>query len=171
GGDIRVHRTNFLPPHHVETLDGIATTTVARTLCDLSSVTSVERLARLVDDCKRRHLADYGEVARCREELRARGRRRTTFLDLVLETRVPGYVPGESDPEDKVRGWLEDAGYVPVAQHRVVIDGDRRRLDLALPDERIAIEYQGIDAHATDGAVVDDSRKFTELQLAGWSLV
>jgi len=165
---VRAHRTNFLPPHHIELVDEIPTTTMARTLCDLSSVVSVERLARVLDESKRRGLVDYPEIAKCREELRARGRRRTTFLDQVLETRVAGYDPGESPPEHVVRVWLEDAGFNPVVQHRVVINGERRRLDLALVDDMIAIEYQGIDAHSTLGAVVEDSRKVTELQLAGW---
>ncbi|MEY2397262.1 MAG: hypothetical protein QOJ00_436 [Actinomycetota bacterium] len=165
---IRPHRTNFLPDHHLEIIDGITTTTLPRTLCDLSAVVSVDRLERVVDEAKRRHLIGYDDIARCREELRARGRRRTTYLDQVLESRVPGYEPGESPPEDVVRRWLEDGGYSPVAQHPVVVNGEKRRLDLALPEHMIAVEYQGIDAHSTQRAVENDSRKVTELQLAGW---
>lgn len=168
---VRAHRSNFLPEHHTVSLEGIATTTLARTLCDLSARMSTETLERVIDDCKRRRLIEYEDVAACRLEIKARGRRRTTVLDEILGVRVDGYAVGESPPEDSVRTWLEDAGFHPIMQHRVVINGDRRRLDLALVEDRIAIEYQGIDAHATHGAVVNDSRKVTELQLAGWFVV
>lgn len=171
GIDVTVHRSNLLPPHHVTEIDGIPTTTLARAICDMSARVSVPKLARLVDNCKRLKKIEYAEIAACREDLRARGRRKTTFLDLVLADRVAGWVVGESPPEDKVRGWLIDARYEPVTQHWVVANGKRRRLDIALPEYRVAIEYQGVDAHATAAAVVDDSEKITELQLAGWFVV
>ncbi|MEY2468005.1 MAG: hypothetical protein QOF21_703 [Actinomycetota bacterium] len=164
----RLHRTNFLPPHHVTEIDGIPTTTLARALCDLSSVYSLARLERIVDGCKRRRLVEYDELAVCRNELRARGRRRTTVLDELLLSRVASFNPGDSDPEVKLYTWLVDADIPVVQQHRVIVNGTVRWLDLAVPESKVAIEYQGIDAHATHGAVVNDSEKVTELQLAGW---
>jgi hypothetical protein len=81
---------------------------------------------------------------------------------------VASFNPGDSDPEVKLYTWLVDADIPVVQQHRVIVNGTVRWLDLAVPESKVAIEYQGIDAHATHGAVVNDSEKVTELQLAGW---
>lgn len=173
GDEARIvwHRTTFLPEHHLTVIDGIASTTLARALCDVSAVMSLERLPKVVDNCKRMGLITYDDLATCREELRARGRRRTTYLDDVLAARIDGWVVGESPPEDVIRGWLDDAGYAPVAQHWVVANGRRRRLDIALPDDRVAVEYQGIAGRLTPTTVENDSEKITDLQLAGWLVV
>jgi hypothetical protein len=173
GEEVRVilHRTNYQPQEHVTEVDGIPTTTLARALCDASSVMSLERLSKVVDNCKRMGLIEYSDLATCREDIRARGRRRTTYLDEVLAARIAGWAPGESPPEDKVRGWLEGAGHMPVPQHWVVANGRARRLDLALPDDRVAIEYQGIAGRLTPTTVENDSEKITDLQLAGWFVV
>lgn len=171
GVRVRAHRSNLVPAHHLTTIDGIEVTTLARTLCDMSAVMSLSRLERLVDTCKRLRLIEYADLAACREELRAQGRRRTTVLDQILEARIGGWIIGESPPEDTVRNWLVAAGFEPVSQHWTIANGRRRRLDIALPNDRIAVEYQGVDAHATATAVIDDSEKITELQLAGWFVV
>lgn len=166
-----VHRTNFLPEHHLEVVDGIPSTTLVRALCDMSAVMSFDRLEKLVDACKRKHLVDYEELAQCRAEIKAQGRRKTTFLDLILVDRVAGFALGESPPEDKVIRWTVEAGLDPKPQHWVVANGKRRRIDVAVVGDRVAVEYQGIDAHATQGAVERDSEKVTDLQLAGWFVV
>ena len=168
---VTFHRSNYLPVHHITAVDSIPSTTLARALCDSSAVMSTERLSRVVDSCKRLGLVTYDDLAKCREDIRARGRRRTTVLDEILEARISGWIVGESPPEDKVRRWLEDAGYSPVTQHWVVAQGKRRRLDLALVDDRVAVEYQGTADHATATSVISDSEKITDLQLAGWFVV
>jgi len=118
GEHVRLHRTNCLPTSHIELVRGIPTTTAARTICDLSSLLSTPSLGRLLDDAKRRSLVTYEAVAACRDDIRSRGRRRTTVIDELLEFPWIGFNPGESPPELEVRTWLEDAGIYPVAQHR-----------------------------------------------------
>jgi hypothetical protein len=168
---VHIHRTNVLPRTHRTTIDGIPSTTLARALCDVSAVMSGDRLAGVFDDCKRLDLVTFDEIASVREDIRARGRRRTTVVDRLLEERIDGWAVGESRPEDKVLRWLAEGGFVVVPQHWVVARGRRRRIDVALPDDRVAVEYQGIKEHATATAVIRDSEKVTDLQLAGWFVV
>lgn len=168
---VKVHRTNLLLPAHISHIEGIPVTSAARTVCDLSTRLDARSLGKLLDDAKRRSLVTYGEVIACRDDIRAQGRRRTTVLDEVLEERGFGFDPGESEPELRVRTWLEDAGLPPEMQVEVVVAGKKRRLDLAYCAERVAVEYQGVNTHATPVAVIDDSRRITELQLAGWLVV
>jgi hypothetical protein len=128
-------------------------------------------LGKILDDARRRGLVSYEAVANCRDELRARGRRRITVIDAVLAERGFGFDPGDSEPELRVRRWLEDAGLPPVVQHVVIVNGNRRLLDLAFPPERVAVEYQGVAAHSLPTRVIEDSQRTTELQLAGWLVV
>jgi hypothetical protein len=171
GIDVTIHRSNYLPDWHIEVVQGIAVTTAARTICDLSRFLSASSLGKVVDDAKRRKLVTYQDVGTCRDELRARGRRRITVLDEILERRGIDFDPGDSHPEAKLRTWLEDAGLHPVVQHPVIVAGKKRWLDVAFPEERVAVEYFGIDPHALAERVIDDSQRTSDLQLAGWLVV
>jgi hypothetical protein len=168
---VTLHRTNFLPDEHRVLVDRIPVTSPARTLCDLSRRFDARALGRILDDAVRRKLVTYQEVAECYGELRVRGCRRTTVLAKLLETRGFGFDPGESNPEVDLRTWLEDAGLPPEVQVKVVVAGKQRRFDLAYVPEKVSVEYLGIDAHANEGAVIGDSQRTTELQLAGWLIV
>jgi hypothetical protein len=171
GRDVTVVRTNFLPAEHQGVFYGVRMTTPARTLCDLSRRFEARALGKLIDDAARRRLVSLSEVAQCRDEVRARGRRRTSVLDVVLEARGIGYKLGDSAPEVDVRTWLEDAGLPPEVQVDVVVSGKHRRIDLAYVAEKVAVEYQGLDEHGNPTAVIEDSDRTTELQLAGWLVV
>ena len=171
GHKTHIHRTNFLPDSHIELVRGIPTTTAARTICDLSVFLGASSLGRLLDDAKRRGLVTYEAVAECRNELRRRGRRRITVVDEMLDDRGVDFDPGDSEPELDLRLWLEDAGLPPVTQHLVVVGGKKRRLDLAYPRPKVAVEYLGLAGHTLPSRVIDDSQRTTELQLAGWFVV
>jgi hypothetical protein len=168
---VTMHRTNFLPDEHCMLSDGIPVTTPARTICDLSRRFEAATLGKILDDAVRRELVSYEAVSECRDELRVRGRRRITVLDQMLASRGFGFNPGESAPELKDRTWLEDAGLPPEVQVEVVVAGKNRRIDLAYVKEKVAVEYFGIAAHGTEPAVIEDSQRSTELQLAGWLIV
>lgn len=165
---VTIHHSTFLPPSHLTEVRGIPTTTAVRAACDLSAVLGVTSLGKMIDDGVRRKILSYEGVAQCRDELRARGRRRTTVLDEFLEMRGLGFDPGGSDPEMRLGEWLDAAGIPPVRQHPVILGGDRRVLDYAYPKYKVAVEYVGIDPHAQPVRVIDDSDRTTELQLAGW---
>jgi hypothetical protein len=166
-----IHRSNFLPETHLTVVDGIATTNAARTICDLSVYLSSASLGKLLDSAVRRDIVTINEVADVREDLRGRGRRRTTVIDELLDDRGLGFHPGGSNPEKNLRRWLDHAGMPPETQFRVIVAGTPRSLDLAYPRERVAVEYQGLDVHGMPSRVVDDARRTTELQLAGWLVV
>lgn len=79
----------------------------------------------------------------------------------------------ESPPESLVRVALVQAGLHPVPQHEV---RDRRgtlvaRVDLAFPEHRVAIEYDGRDVHARDDAFVRDRQRQNALVALGWSVL
>jgi len=168
---VTLRRTNALPQSHVCLVDGIPATTVARTLCDLARCKSAASLGRLVDDARRTGLISYAEVAQCRTQMPSRGRPRLSAVDEVLGKRLDGYDPGGSQREPVVRAWLEAAGLPPVVQHRVVVAGKRRELDLAYPQAKVAVEYLGYAGHSGRDRFDADAERTSELQLAGWLVI
>ena len=79
----------------------------------------------------------------------------------------------ESPPESRLRVALLGAGLVPVPQYEV-LDAHGRfvaRVDLALPDLRIALEHDGRAVHDRADAFVADRRRQNALVSAGWTVL
>jgi hypothetical protein len=76
----------------------------------------------------------------------------------------------ESPPESWVRMILHDAGVpAPVIQHEVRVDGRvLARLDMAWPEIKLYLEYDGREAHSTDEAFLRDRRRQNDLLALGW---
>ncbi|WP_448615592.1 hypothetical protein [Modestobacter sp. URMC 112] len=78
----------------------------------------------------------------------------------------------ESPPESQLRVLLTLAGLPPVPQWRV-----RRpdgvfvaRVDLAYPDAKLAVEYDGV-WHGRPGQLIQDRRRLNSLVSAGWRVL
>ena len=56
----------------------------------------------------------------------------------------------------------------PTQQHWVRFGSDKFRLDLAYPEAKLAIEYDGWDTHKTRTAFDADRRRDRILQVNGW---
>jgi very-short-patch-repair endonuclease len=162
---LRVHRDR-IDPEEITNVGGIAVTTPTRTAFDLARwaptlterVTAVDALAhhRDVDPAdvtvlRHRHLGARhgGEVA---EVLRLTDRR------------------AESPMESRARVALVLGGLPPAVQHPVVVRGRRYYLDLAYPDLRIAVEYDGAD-HRTPQRARRDLEREAALVSAGWRIL
>ena len=79
----------------------------------------------------------------------------------------------ESPDETRLRLLLESAGLPAARSNLEVFDGDRfvARVDLAYPDARVAVEYEG-DIHRVDRAVWRrDIRRRERLEDIGWRTV
>jgi hypothetical protein len=82
--------------------------------------------------------------------------------------------PLAGSPMESVLRWLiHEAGLpAPVLQH-VVRDADDRflgRVDLAWPDQRVLVEFDG-NVHRERRVFVDDVRRQNDLVLAGWTVL
>ncbi len=169
---VRAHRSNRLTPEFVTVHRGIRVTTPARTLVDLSAVTPAPTLEKAVDGALREGLVTVASLRACFDALAGRGRRRVAHFRPILDAREPGYSPGDSDLEVRVQRWLAAASLPPPAAQFPVLVGDRRyRIDLAYPDQRIAIELDGWAAHGTRLAFDHDRVRGNELELSGWVLL
>lgn len=74
----------------------------------------------------------------------------------------------DSPPESMVRVWLVQAGLSPVSQYWI---GDIACVDLAFPQERVAVEYDGQWRDGERWALNHDRRRLNRVQAAGWDVV
>ncbi len=170
--DVVAHRSNLLLPRFCTTVDGIPVTTVERTLVDLSAVLGPPTCARAVDEAVRRDLCTYGSLDACYRVMRRRGRRRVTVIEAILAERLDGVEPGDSEWEMRIARWLVEEGFGKPEQGLwVVAGGERFCLDLAYPAARVAVEFDGWDAHRVRGRYDADRRKWRRLELEGWTVL
>jgi very-short-patch-repair endonuclease len=124
----------------------------------------------VVDGALRRGVLRLDELAACVERLDHRGRRRTLGIRRLLADRIPGHRPAANDWERWLAEVLRDAGLpAPVPQFPVEVGGRRRFLDLAYPDVRVGLEFDGFAEHGLLRSTFDDDRaRDNDLRLAGW---
>jgi very-short-patch-repair endonuclease len=166
---VRVHRPQLLPEHDVRVVDGIPVTTFARTLVDCTGRWSLGQIARALDAGLVRNQVTVWSVERSLSVLRQAPGRHPSKLWTLLAERGTGPIDSESRPEIRMLRVLRDGGLAtPTQQHWVRFGTDKFRLDLAYPDAKLAIEYDGWDTHRTRAAFDADRRRDRILQLNGW---
>ncbi|MBA2324325.1 MAG: DUF559 domain-containing protein [Pseudonocardiales bacterium] len=144
---------------------GVELTTPVRTAYDLARRAMLVEAVVAVDALTGRFGFPPADLLRLAARYpRARGRRRLPEVVAFSEPLAA------SAMETRLRMLLVLAGLPrPVVQHTVL---DHRgwqvaTVDLAYPDERIAIEYEGA-AHFEQRRVVRDTRRYTRLVDLGW---
>lgn len=167
---IRVHRT-MLAGQDVETTDDeigpVRLTSPVRTAWDVATLETVPDAVAALDGM-----------------LRA-GSIRRTDLDRLLSTsagrwraaRVRKVFPladgrAMSPPESWVRVACARSGLPePVPQYVVEQDGVRLgEVDLAWPEHRVIVEYEG-EYHFDGLQIVKDDRRYARLEAAGWTVI
>jgi len=162
-----------LTPNERTVAGAIPITTVARTILDWGPTLSPTQLGQCVDDAIRRRMVGLERLRRLVEEQPPRGgQRRLGPLRQVLAERSPGYRPDESDFETEMNRLWDRLGLPPARrQYRVTVDGHNYRLDRALPECRIGIEWDSYRFHSTPSDREYDSNRRARLAGAGWLII
>ena len=76
----------------------------------------------------------------------------------------------ESPMESEARLAMIDGGLpIPELQYEIIDgNGDLRRVDFAWPDQRVAVEYDGVDWHSGADAMLRDRKRTAALLDVGW---
>lgn len=166
---VQVHRTaRFLGMEHTVRRN-IPVTTVARTLVDQSAAMSVEQLGIATGYARRQGFLRLDDLRKCVAGLRPAPGRRFQRIEAVLGARIKDYDKSESGLEMRVlRAIVNAALPEPVQQHWVTLDGHRRRIDLAYPELKLAVEVDGWEPHSSRSAFDGDRVRENELDIAGW---
>ncbi|MGE2715385.1 hypothetical protein ACQI4L_15110 [Mycolicibacterium litorale] len=79
----------------------------------------------------------------------------------------------ESPMESEARLVMIDGGLpLPELQFEIIDgNGELRRLDFAWPDQRVAVEYDGLDWHSSPDAMRADRRRQAALMDVGWVVI
>lgn len=166
---LRVHRSAVVSPADRALAADLPVTAVPRTLIDLGAVTHPERVDRAFDDALVRHLCTIEQVVDRFVALARRGRPGIATMRALLEQRTGEYVPTHSAFEQKVAQMLDAAGLpAPARQHPVALSDRTVFLDLAWPRHLVALECDGVFAHARDTRLPWDDDRQNQLVLLGW---
>lgn len=152
--------------------DGIPCTEPARTALDLAGVVSPARLEQAVDDLIRRELVSFGDLERALIDHCRRGRTGCGPLRALLDERAGSAAVPDSVWNRAVARLLTSAGLpAPRFEHPVRVDGHDYRIDLAYPDERLAIELDSVRWHLNRRSFDSDPVRRNRLSLAGWEVL
>ncbi len=151
---------------------GIPITSVERTILDLAGSLSDEQLGKCVDDAIRRDLMSLERLRRLAEASAPSPGRLVKPVHKVLADRLPGYRPDESDFEAEMNRKWEHSGLPPgVRQHEVLVNGHRYRLDRAIPECKIGIEWDSYRFHNLESDRDYDSTRRAWLASQGWFII
>lgn len=159
-------RRQWLEPDDIVTIRGYRTTSIARTLCDLSRRLSLTEEVVLLDAALHANLLDEAS-------LRAWMAARRGTTGIVALRRAVGFVEplAESPMETRLRMLLVLAGLpCPLAQVTITeANGSTAgRLDLYYPEQRLGLEYDGAGHRES---LVEDNRRQNRLLRLGIRLL
>jgi very-short-patch-repair endonuclease len=160
---LHVHSTDLLDGD-VRDLDGVRVTTPARTCWDLAQWLDLVEAVVVIDQLIQRRLVTAADLEAY--AFRRRGARGWRRLLRATTLADPG---AESPQETRLRVRLVLAG-VPAPVTQYVVERDGRfvaRVDLAWPEAKVAVEYDGL-WHAADGQIHRDRQRLNRLVAAGW---
>lgn len=83
-------------------------------------------------------------------------------------------VKKEAKQLGQMKLWLKALGYTPVYEHK--FHPERKwRFDIAFPEQKLAIEYEGINSkksrHTTLTGFTGDREKYNAAQILGWQVL
>jgi hypothetical protein len=150
----------------------VPVTSTARTLFDLSSLVDAAQLGRCTDNALRRGLLDLERLRRLFDEHRGPGRRRLSPLREVLSERISGFDPGANEWERRMDDLWDQLGLPPARRQYVIkTRGGSYRVDRAVVELRLAIEWVGSEFHGQRGRYSRDRIRISDLVQAGWDVL
>jgi hypothetical protein len=160
-----------LPPVDVTDRWGIPTTTPARTVIDLSRSVAPPLLEHIVDDLVRQRHLHLNELEARMSVADPLPRYRSALVRALVDVRRDRGV-GASPRED----WMVDAllaGGVQMPVRNFMVYGGGRwfEIDLAYPEAKVGIEYDGLRVHSDFRHFHSDREKSSLLQLYGWLML
>jgi very-short-patch-repair endonuclease len=162
---LRVHRTR-LPGDQVDLRSGVRLTSPDATAVELAGRLLLEDAVVAVDQLASGGPAALPLVREFADRATGPGSRRARRACALADGLA------ESPQETRLRLLIRRSGLpAPVAQHRVLDRGRFvARVDLGWPDQRVALEHDGL-WHAEPGQFARDRERLDRLTAAGWRVV
>lgn len=168
---IRIHQSTDLDRTTATVINGIPATLVARTLLDLGAVVGPEQVHVALDSARRKKLTNWNVLLDTLVVHARRGRDGVGALRAILDDHFGEVAKTESGFERLVVIALCEAGLPPpLLQYSVRVSGRDYRIDLAYPDQMVAIELDGSQHLERKVWEADHSRQ-NALTNAGWKVL
>ncbi len=159
---IVIHRSRHVHPDDRAQIDGIPTTSVARTLVDLADVLNERQLTRAVRQAELLKVFDLRAIEATIERLPGRkGRHR---LKRVLVAYQPEPHLLRSKAEQRIKQLCE-RHHLPQPQFNADVNG--YEVDAYWPQAKLALEFDGAETHQTRFAFHEDRRRDRALAAEG----
>jgi hypothetical protein len=166
-----LHETMDLKAKDIDERDGIATTSLVRTLVDLPSVVHEFKAGVALDSAARHDPSLLGHVGERHQEVARRGRDGTVALRALLAERGNGAVVDSGFERRALRLIAGSALPQPVTQHHVA-DGDFQCwIDIAWPDRLMGMECDSLRYHTGDRAFRWERQRRRRLTSLGWKVL
>jgi very-short-patch-repair endonuclease len=163
--NIKLHWTD-LPDDETTTHHQIPTTTVPRTLLDLSAVVTRDELRAATRQADHLRLTDPLWLG----DLIERYPRRPGLpsVKAVVEEAQHGLTRTRSELEERFQAFLIRAG-LPLPRTNAIIEG--LEVDCVWPEHRLIVELDGHATHAPAHAFEADRARDRKLEAAGWRVI
>jgi hypothetical protein len=169
---VQVHRTDLRPEDVWTSDEGIRITTARRTAWDIATLDPVMTAVALIDGMLQHARLNEGELTEAvlALEFASRrgqwGSRKAQFLLPLVDGRAM------SPPESRVRVACHLGGLPhPIPQYEVFEGGVfLGQVDLAWPEEKLIVEYEGA-YHFDELQIVHDDARYEALVAAGWRVI
>jgi very-short-patch-repair endonuclease len=163
---IRAHYVRTLPAQDTTTVDGIPTTTVARTCLDLAEILSHARLIDLLEAGERQDKLDVGAIEAT--IMRSPGRHGIRPLQQAISELTDAPPLLQSGLERAFR-HIARTHHLPMPQFNVYVEGEL--VDVVWREHRLVVEVDGRKWHIGKRAFSEDRRRDRKLVRAGWRVV
>jgi len=163
--DLHLHWAN-LPADETTTHHGIPTTTVPRTLLDLSAVVHRDELRSATRQAEQLHLRDrlwLGELVE-----RYPRKPGVPAVRAIVEEAMRGLGVVKSKLEERFQAFLLNAG-LPLPKTNVLIEGTE--VDCVWPEHGVIVELDGRATHDVADAFEADRARDRRLEAAGWRVI
>ena len=168
-----VHQSRDLSLSEHSRRRGIPVTNPLRTLVDLGAVLPSPAVEDALDRALVARLVTVAAVEATVDTLARRGRRGVGVVRAILDERALGAERPDGLLEPRMARLLRAEGLPPARFQHDVYDGHRfvARVDFAYPEQRLAIEVDGWEAHGTAAALQSDLARQNALAALGWTVL
>jgi very-short-patch-repair endonuclease len=162
-----VHRVPAIAARDITTVEGLAVTSIARTLLDLAATLEPPFVRSCCDEALRRKWTNLDKLdATVERNLRRPG---LTQLRALTHELRGGNGPTESELEHRVRELLRDGGFSEPDRQKAIRTRERlRRVDFIFSAARVVIEADGYASHSGITSFEDDRRRNNALMARGF---
>lgn len=166
-----VHQFTGRVSDHQRVFEGIPITEPGLTMLHLSSMISLPRLGRAVDNAWSLGLVNGDDLGALVERLGRRGRDGIVNLRRVVEERGPGWVPPQSNLESRFLELMQRSGIEFERQVRIESETWAARVDFLHRPSRTVVEVQSERYHSALTDIEADRLRRQRLEVLGYRVL